>query len=237
MRAPLPCFLIVLAAGCAPAMPLVGGGRTTPARRVDLGAGGAARIPLGELAEAAAGDAPLSSAAPGGVAPVASARFGIAGETDAGLLVSGPLARADLRHGLVLADDDMRLSILGSVAGFVGWVDDRADDSDGGALRMGAEIPLLFGLDVQSVVELWVGPRVGVERVAGRMHGAMDAQDLEITAWRLGGVVGVGAGFRHFHALVELGAGWESYDGEHGPAGVSVSGFVLSPAFVLRLRI
>ncbi|MGB5548146.1 MAG: hypothetical protein WBM74_16330, partial [Polyangiales bacterium] len=44
---------LVALTGCATAVPAMSGGSTTPKNRTDLGLGGAARVPLGDLRDPA----------------------------------------------------------------------------------------------------------------------------------------------------------------------------------------
>jgi len=199
----------VLLAGCAAALPALPGGRTTPLARTDLALGGAARIPLGNR------DA-LGSLG-GGLAPLVAARHGLLLHTDLGLMVVGMLARVELRQEAVLSDDTIRTRLSVAAAPFGGV------DTDGAA-TIGAELPLLLGIDGSSVIELWVGCRPAVLR-------APYGDGASATVWRLGAVVGLAVGFRRVHALVELTA---DYEHRVGPL---PDGVVLTPGFALRLRL
>jgi len=210
-RALAGCALAIGVVACAPAHPLLTGATTTPQDRGALALGGAARIPLGEAL-------PAEPASPGGVVPVAGFRHGIAPNTDVGALVAGTLGRIDIRQQFVLQEDTVRLVLTGAIAPYVGAVDE-------GGLRYGADLPLTFAVDGDSLVELWVGPRLGVERAESDAEGWA-------TGLRVGGVVGLGFGFRHLHALVELTTQYETWSGQ-----VDRDGVVLTPAFALRLRL
>lgn len=214
-RAPLSALvalaLSACAPGCAPAHPVLGGAATTPQDRGALALGGAARIPLGEELEG-------EHRSPGGVVPVTSYRRGIGPHTDVGVMVAGPLARLDLRQQLELSEDIVRVVLTGSIAPYAGAI-------DGVAPGYGADLPLLFAVDADSLVELWIGPRLGVERAQTEGLGWA-------TGLRAGGVVGLAFGFRHLHALVELTAQYEAWWSR-----VDRDGVVLTPAFALRLRL
>ena len=68
--------------GCATAVPAMSGASTTPKNRTDLGLGGAARVPLGDLRDPTVLDPGESqyryAADAGGVVPMAYGRYGIA---------------------------------------------------------------------------------------------------------------------------------------------------------------
>ena len=191
--------LAIGALACAPAHPLLTGATTTPQDRAAVALGGAARIPLGT-------SLPEDPASPGGVVPVAAFRHGIAPNTDVGAMVAGTLGRIDIRQQLVVQEDIVRMVLTGAIAPYVGAVDE-------GGLRYGADLPLTFAVDGDSLVELWIGPRLGVERAESDAEGWA-------TGFRVGGVVGLGFGFRHLHALVELTTHYETWSGQVDRDGV-----------------
>jgi hypothetical protein len=222
---------------CAPASPLLSGASTTPTDRVDLGVGAAARVPLGELTGAASTDsesALLVADAPGGVVPVAVARVGPNESWDAGIVVAGLWSRIDLRAALPLDPaSSVSPEIVFGIGPSVGLV--RGDGAEG--TRLGVELPVLLTIDASSVLELWVGPRVSVEHVFGRVPVASTNMDASALVVRAGGIVGLAVGFRHLHALVELTASWERWDAEVGAEEVGRSGVALGPAFAIRYRL
>lgn len=201
--------LMLAMAGCAPALPVLSGALPTPVERGAALAGVAARIPLGS-------DLPDQPNAPGGVAPVVAVRYGLGTHTDVGLMAVGPLVRADVQHAVLLEDDITSYAVTFGLAPYAGPVDE-------GGVRWGAQVPVLLTVDAGSVVLLWIGPRLRFERASSDAEG-------DTTGIELGGVLGVGLGFRHFHGLVELSAAWERWWAE-----VDRSGTVLTPAFALRL--
>ncbi len=203
---------VCVAAGCAPALPVLDGALPTPRDRGDVLLGGAVRLPLGD-------ELPEEPAAPGGVAPVASVRYGLGPHTDLGVMAVGSLGRLDVRHAIVLGDDGTtRVALTGAIAPYVGKVHE-------GGLRLGGTVPLLFSIEVGGLAELWLGPRVGLERASSNAEGST-------TGLSAGGVAGIGVGFRHFHALTEISVTHERRWGETDRAGL-----VLTPAFGLRLRL
>lgn len=228
-------------AGCAPASPVWGGATTTPEGRGDVSLGAAVRVGLGDLDPASAPDevGPYVENAQGsGVAPAGAFRYGILEHTDLGVTVAGPLIRLDLRQELVLDESLARISLLGGVGPYLGFFGGDSDLDGAGATRIGVDLPLLIGIDGLSIVQLWLGARVGIEHAFGNLDGGGAAVDaLSATGFRVGGVFGLALGFRHLHVMLELTAGWETWSGDLGASPVSVSGAVLTPAFALRYRI
>lgn len=234
--------LLLVAAGCAPAVPVWGGATTTPKGRGDVSLGAAVRVGLGDLdpTGAPAEIAPYVENSQGsGVAPAGAFRYGVLDHTDVGVTVAGPLVRLDVRQELVLEEVPAKISLLGGIGPYVGFL---GGDVDGeGGTRVGVDLPLLLGIDGLSVVQLWIGARVGVEHVFGHLDGgaggAPALSALSATGFRIGGVFGLALGFRHLHVMVELTGGWETWSGDLGASPLSVSGVVLTPAFALRYRI
>jgi hypothetical protein len=231
---------IILLAGCAPAVPLWGGAETTPRGRGDLALGGAVRVGLGDLN---VNGAPLEVAryverAQGsGVAPVGSFRYGVGDHTDLGLMVAGPLVRLDVRQELVLGDLGglVPITLVGGVGPYVGFI---GSDVDGeGGMRVGANVPLLVGIDALSFLQLWIGARFGVEHAFGDLQDSAGAlASVSAIGLRIGGVFGLALGFRHLHVMIELTGGWETWSGDLGASQIAVSGAVLVPAFAVRYR-
>lgn len=223
-----------LAIGCAPAVPLLAGGSTAPRGRADVALGGAFRVPFGDLA-ADAGDG-LAGSSPSGAAPVAAFRYGVARGFDVGAVAAGATARIEGRYELVIVEDSTRPVLL-----FVAGPTIGALEGDGASgVRFGGEGAAMYALEIAGVYDLWIGVRAGIERVDGdaaRGDEAGTIASLGATGVRAGPVIGLATGFRRVHALVELSAFYESWSGEHGGANASASGFVLVPAFALRLRI
>lgn len=234
--------LVSLAAitGCATAVPAMVGGSTTPHHRTDIGLGGAARVPLGDLKvwnPAQTGNQPAVVA--GGVVPVAYARYGLTKTWDLGLMVAGTMVRIDARHETLLKDGSTRTSLVVGMAPYGGWVGNGNSRTEGGqGGRVGLEVPFTFGVDIGSVYEFWVGARASGESVIGDFA-ASDALGNE-SGWgvRIGPVVGMALGVRRFHALVELTAAYEHwfYLDDAGRR-LSRGGVALIPAFALRLRL
>jgi hypothetical protein len=225
--------LAVLAAGCAPAMPSFTGGRTVPADRSDLALGAAVRVPVGDMVAApddgTDADELIGFGAPGGVAPVAFVRHGLTDDVDLGVEAAGSSLLLSLR-GQLRHRSGLRL--IGGVAPYVGLVHD-----DGTAVRAGGALPIGIAFDAFSVLEAWLGARIAVEHVTGEMGPDAAAQSASLTGLRAGGVVGIAAGFRRLHVLVELGVDYEHWTGALADSSIERSGVVLTPGFALRLRL
>jgi hypothetical protein len=220
---------VLALSGCAPAAPLLLGGRTVPRGRTDLAVGGAARVPLGALAPDPIADDPeqvFAFGAPGGLAPVALVRHGVSDQVDVGLDVAGSSLRGALRGDVVLASNLRLLAALAPHAGLV--------ERDGElAFRGGALGAVALAVEIFSLYEAWVGPRISIEHVTG----ALADRAVELSALRLGGVVGLGVGFRRLHVLLELAVDYERWWGQVGDRAVLREGVALTPAFAVRLRL
>ncbi|MEM9193619.1 MAG: hypothetical protein AAGF12_30875 [Myxococcota bacterium] len=207
----LPIFAFALMFGCAPATPLLWGGATTPNGRVD--------VAVGSAALATTNDTPLSIE---GVAPVATIRHGIARNLDWGVGAYGALGFADLRWE-PYADDasalrpsvGLGLRVYGGLSG----------DELG---RLGAELPVMFQINATSLLELWVGGRVGLHAIVAG-EGIDDAIGLHV-----GPTLGLAGGFRNLHALVEVSVLYFTWNGS--PATAEASGAQIVPAASLRYR-
>lgn len=234
---------LLAVAGCAPAMPSLSGGSATPARRVDLAVGGAARVVPGRRAlPTGVGDdssVPRSAGA-GGVVPVIAVHHGAADRWEWGVSVAGTQARLGLRRERVRTNDTVRHAWVTGGGLIFGWTVDEGIDGiegDGGA-RVGAEASVVYAVDYGGLYEIWAGPRLGAEHVGGRFARGADTPSANALVLRAGAVLGLGLGFRRLHALVELTAAYEGWlAGAHGDADLDGGGFVLIPAFALRLRI
>jgi len=230
--------ILILTAGCAPAIPLWGGASTTPARRGDVSLGGAVRVGLGDMnpENAPAEVQPYVQKVQGsGVAPAGSVRYGVGDHTDLGLTVAGPLVRLDVRQELILDESLIPIAIVAGVGPYIGWL---GSDVDGeGGMRVGADVPLLLGIDALSFLQLWIGARLGIEHAYGDLDVAGVLESSSGTGFRIGGVFGIALGFRHLWVMLELTGGWETWTGDLGATQLDVSGAVLVPAFAIRYRI
>jgi hypothetical protein len=224
--------------GCAPAMPMMLGGRTTPLARVDLGVGGAARVPLGDLAPRevpAGGEEVLALAEPGGVAPVAFARWGLVRRWHAGALVSGSTLRLEVIGELRISTF---MRIIGGLAPYGGYArsGERQGTGGGEGYRLGALAPLAIAIELGGAIEGWLGGRLGFEHVEGAVGAEAVRASGSLTAFRGGLFVGIGGGFRHLHVLAELAADYEYWRGALGGIAIERMGIALTPGFAIRLR-
>ena len=230
--------LAVLAAlgGCATAVPAMSGGSTTPENRTDLGLGGAARIPLGDLKEADPGDESQYryAADAGGVVPMAYGRYGLAKNWDLGLMVSGATVRAEARYERVLQEGTTRKTLVVGMAPYGGWIPERDQSGRGG--RVGFEVPFVFGVEIGGLYELWLGARGSGEYVFGDFQISGTEQKASGAGVRAGPVIGMALGVRRIHALVELTAAYEYWFIDHAGNSLNRGGFVLIPGFGIRLR-
>ncbi|MEZ4255581.1 MAG: hypothetical protein R3A78_07665 [Polyangiales bacterium] len=224
--------MALLVSGCSAGLPLWTGGGTTPTGRVELTAGGNARVPTGKLAAGRNTSIP-ERAARAGVSPAGQARVGLSRNLDLGITVSGTLARFDVRYAWELSNDGTTRYVLLFAPGVYGGGFD--DPADGHGAAFGADLPLVLGANYGSVVELYVGPRFGLDRVSGELFG--DASPVDGVGVRAGGTVGLGTGFRGLLGLLELTVQHEWWSGDIGGAEGDVHGFVLMPSFGLRFRL
>lgn len=233
----LAIVLVLLEAmsGCATAVPAMVGGSTTPKHRTDIGVGGAARVPLGNLK---VWDPPdfQPSANAGGVAPMAYGRYGLGKTWDLGLMVAGTMLRVDVRHETLLRDGSTRSSLVVGIAPYGGWITESGPRSAGG--RAGLEVPFTFGVDIGGIYEFWIGARASGEWVTADFE-TSDVDGLEF-GWgvRIGPVIGMALGVRRFHALLELTAAYEHWSiGSDDGGRLKRNGVALIPGFALRLRL
>lgn len=230
-------LLLCLSSACASATPTLSGGSTTPKGRTDLALGGAARVPTGELRDTGPLGTRLNEAADaGGVVPVAVFRRGLTRHLDLGLMVAGPLGRLEVRGEVGAREGSTRPTWLWAAAPYLGAVPDR--DGSGRGVRFGLDVPFVRAIDFGGIYDVWVGPRVGLEGVRGRFRDDLGAAG---EGWQLslraGAVLGLAAGFRRVHALLEVTVAWEQQWGELQGIDLSRGGLVLIPAFGLRVRI
>ena len=180
--------------GCATAVPAMSGASTTPKNRTDLGLGGAARVPLGDLRDPVVLDPGESqyryAADAGGVVPMAYGRYGIAKEWDLGLMVSGATVRAEARYEKVLQQGTTRSSLVVGLAPYGGWIPDRDQSGSGG--RVGFEVPFVYGVEIGGVYEIWIGARGSGEYPTSRNFTSTLICFLCMEAWAFSTLMGRG---------------------------------------------
>ena len=234
-------FLLVTLAtlgGCATAVPAMSGGSLTPRHRTDVGLGGAARVPLGQLRDPVVLDPGESqyryASDAGGVVPMAYGRYGLAERWDLGLMVSGATVRAEARYERVLQEGTTRKALVVGMAPYGGWIPDRDGSGRGG--RVGFEVPFVFGAEIGGIYEIWFGARGSGEYVFGDFQIAGSAERASGAGLRIGPVIGMALGVRRVHALVELTTAYEYWFIDHAGASLDRGGFVLIPGFGIRVR-
>jgi hypothetical protein len=234
--------LVIVATGCAPALPTLSGGRTTPGDRADLAVGLAARAPALDLSPP---DAPgtselLTLSGPGGIVPVGVFRMGLDEDWDLGVVVAGTGGRIEVRSG----------GALGTLANYhvgaavsAGYQTSEARQGTTGEMlasaegyRAGGFVPLGIGAAIGGIFEAWGTVRLGAEYVAGSVGSAMTARSGDAWILRSGLALGLGVGFRRIHVLLELSVDFEHVRGQLGGVAIDRSGIVLTPATALRLR-
>lgn len=241
-RAYLATCVTVWLSGCVSAAPAFSGGRITPDKRAAMHLGAGTRIPFGELRPEQQSDAVdqrwLGFAKPGGVIPVAMARYGLSRTMDLEVTLAGASARSALRAALELEpggfDHWPRVQLIGAVGAYGGIV--QSDEGD--LLNYGLDLPMVVGIDWASLYEFWAGVRGGMERYGGTLQSDPTSNsDFSGYAWRAGLVAGVALGFRNFHGLIELTAYYEHFSADVEQSDLAFSGISLVPAFALRWRI
>ncbi len=148
----------------------------------------------------------------------------------------GPLGRLDARHEIVLSNDAARIVLLAGLGAHAGYMGGGPEDGSGA--RVGAELPLVPGIDVAGLVSLYLGGRVAIEHAwrraraelgaSGRgAHGLSRRRALRARAR-------VPARPRPPRAQRGLRSGGRVRSAERI---VEVDGLVLVPAFGLRVRL
>ncbi len=225
--------------GCAANAPLLYGGRTAPAKRAELTAGAGTRHQVSGYDAGAEVISGIDAASVAGSAPVAALRYGLSDTMDAGVMMTPWSIRLDGRLSYVI-----RRSRIAQVALMTGISPSYSSLSaiefssvSLGGSRYGLDVPLLLGIDVDGLIEAWAGARVGAERLDGHIRASEEA-DADIAAWglRAGPVVGLGAGFRRLHCLVEASLLYERWDGRQGAEEAVLSGVAVQTAFAIRYR-
>lgn len=232
--------MVVLSAlaGCAPVLPSLSGGSTTPREREDLAIGVAARAPALDLSgptEPGASEL-LTLAGPGGVVPVGSFRAGLEGGWDLGAIVAGSGGRLEVRSGGLLGSSltyHVGVALSGAYQGSQERqtaMDETLAAAEG--FRVGALVPVGIGLAIGGIFEAWGSVRLGAEYV----NGSVGITSGDAWVLRSGLALGLGVGFRRVHLLVELAVDFEHVRGQLGGASIERSGIVLTPAAALRIR-
>lgn len=238
-RAAIVSAFALASVACAPAAPMLLGGRTTPRDRVDVGLGGAVRVPLGDLeprAMPAGAEEVLAFAEPGGASPVALARWGVVRHAHLGLSATGSTARLELM-GEARLSTFIRLMYGIAPYGGYAWSDARQGTGGGEGWRVGALAPLAITMEAAGVIEGWLGARVGFEHADGSVGAETMRSAGHLSAFRAGLFLGIAAGIRRVHVMVELAADYEYWVGALGGMAIERQGIALTPGFALRIRL
>ena len=228
---------VVVVCGCAPAIPLLAGARTTPEARGDVLVGAAVRAPLGALRRAqqpgrAEADL-LALAGREGIVPVVATRIGVTRRIDLGVTVAGSAANVATRLTVPL-DDEGKASLLLGVAPEVRWAGPQGFSGVG----LGADVFAVLSRSFSGVYEVWAGVRMGLVAASG--HGAdppAEPIDASALGMRAGGLIGLALGLKTITGIFELAADYESYSGEIDGRRAAARGVSLTPAFALRIRL
>lgn len=216
-------------------MPVLSGGGTTPKERVDIIAGGAARIPLGEIQSDKESFEALRYSESGGMSPLFATRLPVTRQMDASLRFAGSAIRIDTRYSFRVIE---QLRLIGSLAPYIGWLPQRdpLTEKTGRGIRYGIDVPWVLGFSIAGIYEVWSGLHVGLDGIDGSIDNADHRTHLSGQGVRPGAIVGFAAGFRHFHTLVELTVDYEWWEFGQEENHRTISGISLTPAFAIRLR-
>jgi hypothetical protein len=217
-------------------MPALSGGATTPRQRVDLAFGGATRVVVGDLNAEEAERNALSYAETGGVSPLVTTRYGVDDEVDLGLRLFGSSGQIEGRLGFRLND---QLRLIGSIAPYLGWLPlrDSTTDQKGRGFRYGVDTPWVLAFSAGGIYEAWTGLCFSVDGASGSLDEDGDESSFSGFRLRPGALIGFAVGFRRLYALIELTVNREWWWLEQNSSESELSGFSLTPAFALRLRI
>lgn len=230
-------MLLLLGTGCATAMPTLSGASTTPHARTDLMVGGAARVPLANLRERGPMESRYREAAEsGGVVPVAAFRHGIGRHRDLGVTVAGTSGRLELRGETGVQEGSTRPAWVWALGLVGGYLPDHDGAGSGG--RVGLDVPVVYGIDFGALYDVWVGARAQLNLLVGDFANAADTSArATVGMTSVGAVIGMAAGFRRVHALLEVTVAYEAWFGSHGDQRITRHGLALTPAFALRVRL
>jgi hypothetical protein len=253
------CTGVPFLTGCGGGVPLLYEAHVLPRGTARVGAGLSGTFAAGDASNAMRGARGLAAtgADPGrdaayaagaaaaigvepGVAPWVGGRFGLPGDNEAGLTYTGPTVRVDARHAFQNATTAFSIGPGVSLS--------SAPENDAAAIpnleirarKLGADLPLILGWrSVAGIVSGWAGVRGGFERATGTVSlGGIDparSGDLSLTRWYAGGVIGLGFGFRHVHAVLELDASYCRVAGTLAGVSAKTTGIALTPSSALLL--
>lgn len=163
------------------------------------------------------------------VAPWVNARVGIGAESEAGLTYSGRAVRLDARRAF--EDGAVALSVGAGASAVLRGGDSQREttgtSSTWGPWGYGFDVPVVVGWKSSAgVVSLWGGVRGGFEKLTADRSSAIE---LDLNRWYGGGLVGLGLGFRHVQAALELDAYYQGVSGSFAGDDVRLHGVTLTP--------
>ncbi|MGB0679072.1 MAG: hypothetical protein ACPGUV_05380 [Polyangiales bacterium] len=217
-------------AACAPALPTMAGGTTTPVGRHALGAGAAGCFAFGETADLER-DGAAAQSDPEGALPVFWWRHAPVRDWDVGVLVAASTARLDLRRQFVLQRGTTQTSVRLGLSPYAGWLP-GLDRGHGG--RGGLALPAVYAVDFGNIVEVWTGVQLAAEYRAGDFGAAVPALRAGIVDAQA--IVGWAAGLGSLHFIFELSAGIGRWWLDAGAPQRRLHGFSLTPAGGVRWR-
>lgn len=237
--------LLALLAGCGGGAPLLHPVHVLPPGEVRAGAGLSGQIAVTKLpiarspaAAAPAGKLQQLAVAPG-VAPWVGGRIGIQGDNEGGLTYSGRSIRIDGRHAFALGSSPGGPALSLGLGASALSAQRPGEGLNGSSVYGGGfDIPILFGVRSSSdLYNLWLGPRVGMEFMSGRvlLNESMSLTDVSARHFYAGFVAGLKVGFRHVHAAIELDGAYHRADGAFAGAKLGLNQFTLTPGGALLI--
>jgi hypothetical protein len=229
-------------AGCGGGAPLFHPAHVLRPGNVRVGAGLSGQIALMAFAPSPRA-APQNSeklqelAVAPAVAPWVGGRLGIAGDNEAGLTYSGRAIRVDARHAFSFGGPALSLGLGATAVTAQGLAETTERNRVYGG---GLDVPILFGLQSASdIYAVWMGPRAGIEFLAGRLSGSSqnESASVDVTARHVfaGVTAGLKAGFRHVHVALEVNYAYHRADGVFGGIALGQNQFTLTPGGALLI--
>jgi hypothetical protein len=206
---------------------------------VEVGAGVSGQLAVLSAPATGSADAQIQdvNVAPA-VSPWMSGRVGIAGDNEAGLTFTGRNLRVDARHAFSFGAPTLSVG-LGASA-LVARPPGRGDDGSA-VYGGGLDLPVLLGVRSRSdLYALWIGPRVGIELLRGRLKNPAEGAapedalvDLEGQHLFVGGLAGLRAGFRHVHVAIEASVAYHRAWGTFAKASFALDQLTVTPGGAL----
>ncbi len=229
-----------LATACGGSVPLVHSAHALARGDMSVAAGFSGALLETTLADGDSADVELveESAVAPGLAPVVSARVGLGSSFEAGLAYTGRAVRVDGRRAFDLG---RRFSLSVGLAGS-GVISVRDSASGARVGGFGGDVPLVVGWRSSAgVYELWLGARVGVDRLEGERVLPVDPLVPDIVRSdgivgeheSLGGLIGVQVGLGRLAAVLELDGAAHFARFDVGANKLTFRGLSIAPAAAL----